>query len=99
MGAFYVANKLFEQQMKVQQDFVDALADAGEEVASQAKAAAPVVTGYYKRSIWVDRGPFQVTVGSHDPFGHMVEWGSINNPAYAPIRRGVLAAGLRLDEK
>ena len=99
MGAFYVANKLFEQQMKLNDEFVDALYESGKEVAAQAQALAPTVTGYYKRSIWTDRTTFGVTVGSHDPFGHMVEWGSINNPAYAPIRRGVLAAGLRLDEK
>lgn len=99
MGAFYVANKLFEYQLKLQDDFQDALYEQANAVAAEAKAIAPVVTGYYQRSIWADKHPFQVTVGSHDPFGHMVEWGSINNPAYAPIRRGVLAAGLRLDEK
>lgn len=98
MGAFYVANKLFEKQMQLERDYVDALQEAGNEVAKQAQALAPNVTGAYKRSIWVDRGLTEVTVGSHDPFGHMVEWGSINNPAYAPIRRGVMAAGLRLDE-
>jgi hypothetical protein len=99
MGAFYVANKLFEQQMKLNDEFIDALYESGKQAAAEARSIAPVVTGAYKRSIWADRGTFEVTVGSHDPFGHMIEWGSINNEAYAPIRRGVLAAGLRLDEK
>ena len=30
-------------------------------------------------------------------FGHLVEFGSVNNPPYAPIRSGVQAAGLRLE--
>lgn len=29
---------------------------------------------------------------------HLDEYGSINNPPYSPLRRGVRAAGLRLDE-
>lgn len=37
-----------------------------------------------------------VRVGNTDPFFHLIEFGSINNPAYAPLRRGVLTAGLRL---
>lgn len=26
---------------------------------------------------------------------HIIEFGSVNNPAYAPLRRGAIAAGLR----
>lgn len=29
-------------------------------------------------------------------FGHLVEWGSINNPAYAPLRRAAGRLGLRV---
>lgn len=63
-------------------------------VLAAAVAVAPVHTGYYKRKLR-RRG---ARVMATDPFGHLVEWGSANNPPYAPLRRGVLAAGLRLDE-
>lgn len=46
----------------------------------------------------VDRGD-ETYVRTNDFAGHMVEYGSVNNPPYAPIRRAIRAAGLRLDEK
>src|SRR5262245_47965930 len=42
-------------------------------------------------------GEVRVVNPHHD--GHLVESGSKNNPPHAPLRRGVRAAGLRLDEK
>lgn len=33
-----------------------------------------------------------------DHGGHLMEWGSVNNPPHAPLRRGARAAGLRLAE-
>lgn len=35
------------------------------------------------------------TAYSDDDFAHLVEWGSVNNPAYAPLRRGAERVGLR----
>lgn len=35
------------------------------------------------------------TVGNTDVAAHLIEYGSVNNPPYAPLRRGVSAAGLR----
>lgn len=40
----------------------------------------------------------EMRVENDDPFAHLVEWGSANNPPYAPLRRAARAAGLRLDE-
>ncbi len=34
-----------------------------------------------------------------DHAGHLQEWGSRNNPPHAPLRRGVRAAGLKLEEQ
>jgi hypothetical protein len=56
-------------------------------------AVAPDRTGYYKKKIR-QRG---TTVIAADPFWHLVEFGSVNNPPYAPLRRGVIAAGLRFE--
>lgn len=61
--------------------------------AVRAYAAGFAETGYYARHVRVIGN----SVVSTDPFGHLVEFGSVNNVAYAPLRRGVLAAGLRLD--
>lgn len=66
-----------------------------EAVTTQAEANAPVKTGYFRRHFEMRpyRGGFRVW--DTDPFAHLVEWGSINNPAYAPIRRAVRSSGLR----
>lgn len=39
-----------------------------------------------------------VRVINTDIAAHLIEWGSANNPPYAPLRRAVRAAGLRLEE-
>jgi hypothetical protein len=41
---------------------------------------------------WSTDGPNIVTDSS---IWHIIEYGSVNNPPYAPIRRGVEAAGLK----
>lgn len=40
-----------------------------------------------------------IAVVNTDHAGHLVEWGSENNPPHAPLRRGVHAAGLHFDEQ
>lgn len=69
-----------------------------EPVRQQVVAVAPVHTRRYARSIVVVEIDGRVYLGSTDPFAHLVEWGSVNNPAYAPLRRGVQNAGMRLEE-
>ena len=39
---------------------------------------------------------FHVRVGTRWRIGHLIEFGSANNQAYSPLRRAVLAAGLKL---
>lgn len=73
---------------------------AAEQVRSFAIGLAPRgVTDGYASSIDVVQRGTDVYVRTNDFAGHMVEWGSANNPPYAPIRRAVRAAGLRLDEQ
>jgi hypothetical protein len=52
----------------------------------------------YVNSIDVIEINGRVYLRTNDFAGHMVEFGSVNNPPYAPLRKGVRAAGLRLDE-
>lgn len=75
------------------------LAEAAHEVARTTRTLAPRHSSYYRRTVQVgndDAG--SPIVYTTDIAGHLVEFGSANNPAYAPIRRAVRAAGLRLDE-
>lgn len=62
------------------------------QVAASVRRVAPDETGYYKRRIRAQGS----RVVALDPFWHLVEFGSANNHPYAPLRRGTLAAGLRL---
>lgn len=68
-------------------------------VESQASAFAQ--TRHFAGSIDqtpVQRGPNgpRKTIFSRDWFAHGIEFGSINNPAYAPFRRAAAALGLKL---
>lgn len=65
------------------------------ETATAVREVAPRHTGFYRRHV----RPEGTRVVAADPFWHLVEYGSANNPPYAPLRRGVRAAGLRLDAR
>lgn len=85
----------WERDIRRQPEYDAAIALRTRKVAAAVRtyAAGFAETGYYARHIRVIGN----SVVSTDPFGHLVEFGSVNNIAYAPLRRGVLAAGLRLD--
>jgi hypothetical protein len=52
-------------------------------------------SGYFKRHFELRRFRGGWRVWNTDPFAHLVEWGSVNNVAYAPIRRAIRTSGLR----
>ena len=93
MAAFR-RNPAFHAEIRSEPEFTAHMRATATQVAVQARAGAPVHTRYYRRHI----RPDGTHVVAGDPFSHLVEWGSANNPPYAPLRRGVRAAGLRLDE-
>jgi hypothetical protein len=68
--------------------------DAVEEEAMRASPLGSDFVGYYGRFKTIVRR-LTGTVGNTDVAAHLIEFGSVNNPAYAPLRRGVQAAGLR----
>lgn len=70
----------------------------GEAIKERASQLSPRGTGRTARSFVVVDEDGEIRVGNTDPFFHLTEWGSVNNPPYAPLRRGVTAAGLRLTE-
>lgn len=88
----YVPNPAFEQGVRSQAEHQKGMHSITKGVARHVRAVAPHKTGYYKRKVSV-RG---TRIRTLDVFWHLVEFGSVNNPAYSPLRRGVRAAGLRL---
>lgn len=69
-----------------------------EDVKREAEAIAPDHTGYYKSRFVTGKVGKGYRVGNLDFAAHLVEAGSVNNPAYSPLRRGAQAAGLHLRE-
>ena len=71
------------------------------QLADHAKRAEGIARATSSRSVansYVVNAEHEVTLGNTNPFFHIHEWGSVNNPPYAPLRRAVRAAGLRLEE-
>lgn len=88
----YRANPLFEEEVRAQPQHQKGMRKITKGVAATVRVVAPRKTGYYERRVKA-RG---TAVAATDHFWHLVEFGSVNNPPYAPLRRGVRAAGLRL---
>ena len=79
----------------------DLLREAAEAVEDEARRNSPLgddFVGYYGR--FATRvGRLSATVGNTDIAAHLIEYGSVNNPPYAPLRRGVSAAALRFVDR
>lgn len=91
-------NPRFIAEMSKQPAVRRAIEQAAREVKSQAVAASPRGTGHYAGRFKVTTGADGVFLGNDDFAAHMVEFGTVNNPPYAPLRRGVRAARLRFTE-
>ncbi len=72
------------------------LKQIAEDILATAQDGAPDKTGYYKRMLRLRKVSFYYRVYSADPFGHLVEWGSVNNKPYGTLRAAALASGWRL---
>jgi hypothetical protein len=98
----FLPNPKFLEELMGEGDFHDGLVETAEAVADNAKTAMPrgmdERRGHIADAFEVVEDGDQVFVVNLDSFFHLAEWGSINNPVYAPLRRGVQAAGLRLEE-
>ncbi|MEA2689625.1 MAG: hypothetical protein QOD51_2232, partial [Candidatus Eremiobacteraeota bacterium] len=96
MARSFNARKTFEQELRGQPVFQTGLVERAAALAVFIRAAAEPArnTGYYIRRVVPVRNRVQI----RDPFGHLSEYGSKNNPPYAPARRGVRASGLRFED-
>lgn len=71
------------------------LAEGAAELAPDGGPGKGVRETYRATQADVEPDRIVATAYTTDPFGHLVEFGSINNPAYAPLRRAALRLGLR----
>lgn len=90
----FVRNPGFEAELQRQASHDAFMAAKATDLVRAIRAGAPNASGYFRRSLGSDGNVVYTT----DPFWHLIESGSVHNPPYAPFRRGVRAAGLRLDE-
>lgn len=96
MSTRFVEHPGFERELQAAPEFTAFMDHATEATADEVRAIAESSrhTGYYLRRIRVVGRRIRVL----DVFWHLIEYGSRNNPAYAPLRRGIRAAGLRFDD-
>lgn len=90
-------NPKFIAELEVQDETKEALVDAAEDVAKRVRSHE-IMRRKGSQPIEVDDSGEHPRVVNTDHGGHLDEFGSAKNPPYAPLRTGVRAAGLRLDE-
>jgi hypothetical protein len=93
-------NPGFEAELRKSASFRAAMRGEAGRAAREARKLAPQgETGGFAASIVAFDDGEMIGIRTTDPFGHLGEFGSVNNRPYAPLRRGVVAAGLRLQEQ
>jgi hypothetical protein len=98
----FVPNRHFAADLSGESEYREALETAADAVSSHAttfaeQAHAPWMRRQSKTITVVSDGD-EVAVVNTDYAGHLMEWGSKQNPAHAPLRRAVRAAGLHFEE-
>ena len=97
MTSRFVRNPMFEAQLKRADFLQDAMLEVAEDIADNAVAIAPVEEGDYRDGIEAVSEGEGARVNANDWKSGFVEFGTTNNPAWAPLRRGCESAGLRLE--
>jgi len=92
----FKANPSFEEELNAEPGVQATRHQYAQAAAEGARAVGAAIadTGDYARSIEVDGG----TVYSTDPGAAYIEFGSVNNPPFAPLRRGVDGTGVVITE-
>jgi 20S proteasome alpha/beta subunit len=94
----FIPNPHFEEQFVREAQPRAAMLALAQKVKNAAAAAVDDDTGHYASTLVTGSDDDGAYVATTDVAGHIIEWGSANNPPLAPIRRGVIAAGLSLEE-
>jgi hypothetical protein len=101
----FLPNPFFERDISTDEDHLDGLEAAAQKGAERAEMFARAAGAPWMkragalRTVVVARLADRVRIVNTDHGGHLMEWGSINNPPHAPLRRGAQAADLRFTEE
>lgn len=89
----YVPKPGIEEELASSLGMRNLMDDTTRPVAAAVRQSSPRRSGRYRRSITtgvtLEDDGWHGRVGSTDFAWHMVEYGSVNNPTYAPLRRGL----------
>ena len=95
----FLPDKDFAQNLMGDDDYSEGMTEVAEAIASEANSLRHRI---YREEgavlVEEDRYTGDVYVTNVDQGAAIDEWGSINNPAYAPMRTAVANVGLRMDE-
>lgn len=99
MGRNFKPNPAALTQLRADPAYQRLVRRRANDALTAAEHAAPIgETQDYIHSLSIVEVRGRSYLSSNDFAAHLVEYGSANNPAYAPLRRGVRAAGLDLRE-
>lgn len=97
--AFFIPDPNFAKQAEDSEEYRAGLADAAQGAAQTAESLAHAIMPRDSSvQIVIEQTSDGVFIVNRAYGAWIDEVGSINNPPYAPLRRGVQAAGLRLAE-
>lgn len=94
MGGF-VPNPSLERRLRESAAMRAAMRRAAEAAVPEVQGLAPVDTGEYRNSIKVVDTPTGARIVADDDKASHIEFGTEDTPAFAPLRRGTEAAGLK----
>ena len=94
----FIPNKNLGKELEAQPQYNSGLAKAAEPAKAAAEKFAPRIMRRNPQAMQIVVEGRKVYLGNTDYGAHLAEYGSVNNPPYAPLRRGVRAAGLKFIE-
>lgn len=105
----FIPNQNFVEELVATPDYRKGMIDKAEEIRDAAAEIMPrgederfghladkFVAGEDEYGAWVGNSETEATANPEVTIFHLAEFGSAKNPAYAPLRRAALAAGLDL---
>jgi len=97
--SLFELSKNLEKELSGQNGYKSSLKKVAKEAQVNAKALAPRRSGFYKDSIKVIEVDNEVYLSTDDFKGHILEYGSAQHSPQAPLKRGVMAAGLKFTKR
>jgi len=96
----YIPNPDFSKRLVAEDEYIAGMEKCARDIRDRAHSIKHRVMPNKDHSpVEVDVDDDTVYVINTDFGGHIDEYGSANNPAYAPMRTAVMAAGFRLEEE